>query len=349
MEPVEDVLLVRERRAGLVGVLEAQDERAAGLAREEVVEERGPRGADVERAGGARRDADARRRHRRCGGSTRAPSAVLAHRAAWPRLRASSQPETPPMSAPTRSRAERGRRGRGRSLRRMPRATTAIAAIAVAANAPTDDRRGSRAGPVRRCRPRGRRPRRASSDEGARRRADASSRSATGSSGAAAVVGRRRSTCGQRGARWRPRARARRCRELARRRRRGRSSGVVGRDRVAGSSWSNARRGGGPTPQARARRKRAAAAASCAAASSSATLRASRAGHDLRAAIAERAARRQRRLVAAEVAARGGRPGRAARAAERVHVTGRARLARGACAARSPAAPLRPGWHDPSA
>ena len=49
-----------ERGASLVGVLEAEHEGAARLAREEVVEERRPGRADVQRAGRAGRDAAAR-------------------------------------------------------------------------------------------------------------------------------------------------------------------------------------------------------------------------------------------------------------------------------------------------
>ena len=59
--------------ARLVRVLEAQDERAAGVPREQVVEQRRPGGPDVERAGRARGDPDARstvghRRRRRAPG-----------------------------------------------------------------------------------------------------------------------------------------------------------------------------------------------------------------------------------------------------------------------------------------
>ena len=45
--------------AGAVGVLDAQDERAAVVAREQVVVERGARVADVQRPGRGRRDPDA--------------------------------------------------------------------------------------------------------------------------------------------------------------------------------------------------------------------------------------------------------------------------------------------------
>jgi nondiscriminating glutamyl-tRNA synthetase len=64
VEPIEDVLLERDGAAGLVGVLEAEDERATDVARVEVVEKRGPRGPDVERPGRAWCDADADRRGR---------------------------------------------------------------------------------------------------------------------------------------------------------------------------------------------------------------------------------------------------------------------------------------------
>ena len=59
VEAVEDVLLERRGAAGDVRVLEAQDERAAGVPGEQVVEQRGARGADVEGPGRAGRDADA--------------------------------------------------------------------------------------------------------------------------------------------------------------------------------------------------------------------------------------------------------------------------------------------------
>ena len=59
VQAVEDVLLERLGAPGDVRVLEAQDERAAGMAGEQVVEQRRPRGADVEGAGRAGRDPDA--------------------------------------------------------------------------------------------------------------------------------------------------------------------------------------------------------------------------------------------------------------------------------------------------
>ena len=61
VQPVEDVLLERDRVAGLVGVLEAEHERAARVTGVEIVEQRRPGGADVERPGRARRDAHADR------------------------------------------------------------------------------------------------------------------------------------------------------------------------------------------------------------------------------------------------------------------------------------------------
>ena len=60
VQPVEDVLLVGDRPARLVGVLESQDEGPAGVARVQVVEQRRPGGPDVERTGRARGDPDAR-------------------------------------------------------------------------------------------------------------------------------------------------------------------------------------------------------------------------------------------------------------------------------------------------
>ena len=66
----------RSSSRGLVGVLEAQDERAAGVAGEQVVEQRRPGRADVERPGRARRDPDPRRP-----GRSRPVSAIGVHRA----------------------------------------------------------------------------------------------------------------------------------------------------------------------------------------------------------------------------------------------------------------------------
>ena len=64
MQVVEDVLLVGDRRPGDVGVLETQDERAAGPPGEQEVEQRRPPRADVQRAGWTRRDPDAGCGHR---------------------------------------------------------------------------------------------------------------------------------------------------------------------------------------------------------------------------------------------------------------------------------------------
>ncbi len=56
MQPIEDVALVLHGGAGHVGVLEPQDEGPARVAGEEVVEQRRPGRADMQRPGGARRD-----------------------------------------------------------------------------------------------------------------------------------------------------------------------------------------------------------------------------------------------------------------------------------------------------
>ena len=61
VQPVEDVLLERDRVAGLVGVLEAEHERPARVPGVEVVEQGGPRGTDVEWPGRTRGDAHADR------------------------------------------------------------------------------------------------------------------------------------------------------------------------------------------------------------------------------------------------------------------------------------------------
>ena len=59
LERVEDVADVLLGGAVAVGVLDAEDERSAVMAREEPVEERGAGAADVEIAGGRRSEADA--------------------------------------------------------------------------------------------------------------------------------------------------------------------------------------------------------------------------------------------------------------------------------------------------
>src|SRR4051812_33507868 len=56
---LEDVALIFESRASLVGVLEPQNEGAAHALREQVVVERRPSRAEMERPGWTRRDADA--------------------------------------------------------------------------------------------------------------------------------------------------------------------------------------------------------------------------------------------------------------------------------------------------
>ena len=58
VQPVEDVLLELERATRDIGVLEAEDEGSTDMPGMEVVEQRRARGADVERAGRARGDAD---------------------------------------------------------------------------------------------------------------------------------------------------------------------------------------------------------------------------------------------------------------------------------------------------
>ena len=58
-EPVVDRLRRFGRVARLIRILDAQDESAAGVTREEPVEKRGARAADVEKAGGRRRKANA--------------------------------------------------------------------------------------------------------------------------------------------------------------------------------------------------------------------------------------------------------------------------------------------------
>jgi hypothetical protein len=56
-QAVEDRLRRLRRRAGAVGVLDPEQEAAAEVAGMQPVEERGPRTADVEKAGGRRREA----------------------------------------------------------------------------------------------------------------------------------------------------------------------------------------------------------------------------------------------------------------------------------------------------
>ena len=64
VQPVEDVALERLGAPGDVGVLEPEEERAPLVASMQEVEQRGPRGPDVQRPRGAGRDPDAQRRVR---------------------------------------------------------------------------------------------------------------------------------------------------------------------------------------------------------------------------------------------------------------------------------------------
>ena len=77
VQAVDDVTLERLGGAGLVRILQAQDEGAAGVPCEEEVEERGPGRAQVERPGRARRDANADFGH---APSVRAAAASLTER-----------------------------------------------------------------------------------------------------------------------------------------------------------------------------------------------------------------------------------------------------------------------------
>ena len=103
-----------------VGVLEAQDERAAALAREEVVEEGRARRADVERPGRARGDAAARSHAaeaRPCGPASAAGVARSACRARTPRQRpcAPRHRSRPGCRGSATRRGRAGRRRRGGS------------------------------------------------------------------------------------------------------------------------------------------------------------------------------------------------------------------------------------------
>ena len=130
MQPLEDVLLELERGAGLVGVLEPKHEGAAGLAREEVVEQRRPSRADVQRAGGAGRDA-APRGHRgglllflfgrdlaRLGAGHDLGATVAPHAARGKVVGAAA--EVPPAPPTTRRRHWSGRRHRSHWARHRP-------------------------------------------------------------------------------------------------------------------------------------------------------------------------------------------------------------------------------------
>ena len=64
VEPVQDVLLIGQRRSGDISIFEAQDERPANVPGEQEVEQGGPGRPDVERTGRARGDPDARRDRR---------------------------------------------------------------------------------------------------------------------------------------------------------------------------------------------------------------------------------------------------------------------------------------------
>jgi hypothetical protein len=85
----DDLLDRRLRRAREVGVLDAQDEVAAVVAREGPREQRGARGAQVQQAGGRRRDAGA--------------NALQAHSVSNPRCRSSVMSST--WSRPTARRS----------------------------------------------------------------------------------------------------------------------------------------------------------------------------------------------------------------------------------------------------
>ena len=125
VQPVEDVLLVGDRAAGDVRVLEAEDERAAGVAREQVVEQRRPGGPDVERAGRARRDPDADWSSVRSSRSTRAGLRRHAGGRAPGRPRRAGRGRAPPAGG----RASPGRAARRASASRATRERARIVIV----------------------------------------------------------------------------------------------------------------------------------------------------------------------------------------------------------------------------
>jgi hypothetical protein len=100
----EDGLLGLSRGALEVGVLDAEHEASALGAREEVVEERGAGAADVEVAGGRRREADADGAGPSVGGGGESPSEV--EMAGGPDVREEAHAQ------PRRAHQQRGRRHR---------------------------------------------------------------------------------------------------------------------------------------------------------------------------------------------------------------------------------------------
>ena len=119
VEAVEDVLLERLGAPRDVGVLEAQHERATGVPGEQVVEQRRPRGPDVERPRGARRDADADR-----GGH----GPIVGRRAHVPDRRRWRRPRISPRGAPgcLKSAKSRHRHGFGADLAQFGRSQARI-------------------------------------------------------------------------------------------------------------------------------------------------------------------------------------------------------------------------------
>ena len=116
---VEDLLDVLGRRALAVGVLDAQDERPAGVPREEPVVERGARAADVQRAGRRGSEADPHAATRTlCADADRRPrlprrrpgEGRRARRRAAARARSRSSTRTRGTWKPTRLHRRAGRR-----------------------------------------------------------------------------------------------------------------------------------------------------------------------------------------------------------------------------------------------
>ena len=129
VEAVEDVLLERVGAPGDVRVLEPEHERAAGVAGEQVVEQRGPRGPDVERPGGAGRDA-----HADVGSHAGYPASVAG---TWWNRPGSASPSRTRMSAAGRSPSVARPRGPSRvsESRLSDRARTVTCAPGVSARA----------------------------------------------------------------------------------------------------------------------------------------------------------------------------------------------------------------------
>ena len=112
VQAVEDVLLELDRAAGDVGVLEAEDERAADVPGVQVVEQRRPGGPDVERPGRAGGDPDAVDGHEAAASTASVADGMADAGTRWKRAGSAS----PRQDAHERGRAQAQRRPAERAL-----------------------------------------------------------------------------------------------------------------------------------------------------------------------------------------------------------------------------------------